>query len=104
PDGLWLASGGGEGRVLLWNVETRAMEKELYKHPGAVRWIAFDPAHAWVVSACEQGEVRVWDHAKDRVPGNFGEGLLPMPTDRARPKWHNGVFHSDGRSLFAGDG
>lgn len=104
PDGQWLASGGGGGRVVLWNVDERRKEKKLYQHSGAVRWITFCPAHTWVVSGCEHGEVRVWDYWRDRIPGNFGEGLLPIPPKQTSRNWHDAVFRADGGHLYAGDG
>lgn len=99
-DGKWIASGDGAGRVLLWNAETRALDRELYRHAGAVRWVAFHPQHSWIFSACEAGEVRVWDYAINGPPETFPEGRLP---GHAEPIWRGAVFRPDGLALFAGE-
>src|SRR5205085_4396531 len=43
PDGLWMASGCGDGTVIVWNVSSRALERTLVGHSAPVHSVAFSP-------------------------------------------------------------
>ena len=98
PDGQFLASGGGDGRVLLWKLPEGKLQAELYQQIGPVRWIVFHPLRPLVVSACEQGEVRIWDYLQNHGPPEAPEGRTESPLD---PMWRNAAFGTDGIRLWA---
>jgi WD40 repeat protein/predicted Ser/Thr protein kinase len=63
PAGPRLASGGADGVVRLWSLETGAVVGELAGHDGVVWSIDFDPAGARLATASDDGTLRTWDLA-----------------------------------------
>jgi serine/threonine protein kinase len=51
PDGRHLASGGKDGMLLYWDVETGQIVRRFPKHPQEIRSIAFSPASDHIASA-----------------------------------------------------
>ena len=66
PDGTWLASGGEDGTVRIWDPATGQQRAALTGHDGAVRAVAIAPDGTWLASAGEDGTVRIWDPATGR--------------------------------------
>lgn len=62
PDGKILASADNDTEIQLWDVEDRDDTIELEGHRDAVVGVAFE-AHGRLLSASEDGIVRVWDPA-----------------------------------------
>jgi WD40 repeat protein len=95
PDGRFLASGGEEYTVRIWDVKTgREARDPLRGHKEDVYAVAFSPDGRWLVSAGEDSTVRVWDRRA---------GYALARTFRG----HNGLVNSlafspDGRQLFSG--
>jgi WD40 repeat protein/tRNA A-37 threonylcarbamoyl transferase component Bud32 len=63
PAGDLLAAGGVDGRVRLWDVETRAEVGALEGGGRPIRDVAFSPDGARLAGACDAGDctVRIWD-------------------------------------------
>jgi WD40 repeat protein len=62
PDGQTIASGGWEGRVLLWDAKTGRLRATLPGHyPHAVFAVAFTPDGKILASGGADGTVRLWD-------------------------------------------
>ena len=85
PFGTWLASGDAQGRVLLWNLDNDSLVGELYRHGAAVRQIVFHPLvfhphRFWLVSASEDGDLRVWDYLANEPPTEIPAGKLERAT------------------------
>jgi len=61
PDGLRLASGGGDMAVRFWNVITSMPSHTCLGHRNHVLCTAWSPNGKLFVSADKSGEIRVWD-------------------------------------------
>ena len=60
PDGMTLASGARDGKILLWNVSTRASIGTL-EEGGDVKSVAFAPDGMTLASGAENATVKLWD-------------------------------------------
>jgi len=60
PNGRWLASGGYECPVVLWNMEKERMEGGLEGSPADTFSLSFSPDGRLLVAAGENGDVHIW--------------------------------------------
>jgi len=63
-DGKWLATGGDDGRIKIWNVAKGKLTKNLTGHQGAIRSLKFSGDNTRLASAAADKTIRVWG-----VPG-----------------------------------
>ena len=80
-----LAAGAADGRVRLWDAESRACEATLAGHASAVTALAFDASGATLASGAGDGDVVLWDAVAGaglaRLRGHAGPvtGLVFLP-------------------------
>ncbi len=72
-DGRWLASGGADGAVRLWDVAGRSEAHRFEGHAGGVLAYGFSADGRWLATAGGDGTVRLWDVA-GRVEAHRFEG------------------------------
>jgi WD40 repeat protein len=60
-DGTWLASGGWDGMVRIWDVASWAEQVSMTCHPDGVWAVAVAPDGTWLASGGSDKTVRVWD-------------------------------------------
>jgi WD40 repeat protein len=66
PDGAWLASGGVDRSVRIWDPDSGQQRADLAGHTRAVRAVAIAPDGTWLASGGDDGSVRIWDLATGR--------------------------------------
>jgi WD40 repeat protein len=70
PDGKTLAVGGGEGTVVLWDVDRRRpLDRPLRGHSSSVEALAFSPDGETLASGADNDAIIVWDVERRRPLG-----------------------------------
>lgn len=100
PDGRWLLSGCSDGRIRVWDTESREVVGTWEGHTGPVQGLRFHPDGTRVVSAGRDPVARVWDFPSGRELGRIrglrgftsdlawsGDDVLTAGGDRAVERW-----------------
>lgn len=80
-DGRWLASGGADGRLRVWNVATGKMADQA-EVSGSVNQVAFSIAGDLLLSGGDDGAVRIWQVATPKPEPN----APPIPAEKLTAK------------------
>ena len=78
PDGTWLASGGDDGTVRIWDPATGQQRAALTGHTGPVTAVAIAPDGTWLASAGERRD------GADLGPGHRPAARRPHRPHRPR--------------------
>ncbi len=90
PDGKTLAAACYDGKVLVWNAESKELRSTLSNHKGWVRCVTFAPDGGVFASAGEDGQAIVWKT----------ESLEPAKTIKAHESAvYQVAFSADGSKL-----
>jgi WD40 repeat protein/serine/threonine protein kinase len=71
PDGRYLASGGTDKTIRLWDRATGKSIRTSYDHKGSVRSLAFSPDGLWLVSGGMDTNLRLWEVDSGRNLSQF---------------------------------
>ena len=111
PDGSWLASGGWDKTVRIWDVATGQERATLTGHTGIVIAVAVAPDGSWLASGGWDKTVRIWDVATGQeratLTGHTGRvevlAVAPDGTWLATGSWSTSGFpEGDGADLGCG--
>lgn len=61
PGGLFVATGGDDGTVRIWDVGSGEQRTQLIGHTGPVKSVAYGPDGSVIASAGDDRTVRIWD-------------------------------------------
>lgn len=92
PDGKWIATGGYDTKVILWDAVTRNPVRTLSGHNGAVFSVAFHPGNGLLASASADQTIKVW-----RLP----DGARLDTLKEAQGEQTSVAFSADGARILA---
>jgi WD40 repeat protein len=72
PDGRWIASGGGDSTVKVWDSGTEKVVRSFRGHIGIVGSVSFSPDGHRLASGSRDHTIKVWDAA------GWDDGLHPQ--------------------------
>ena len=93
PDGRWLASGGADNSIKIWDVNSGRELRALTGHTGWVKALAASHDGRWLASGSNDRTVRVWDVLTGQEIRNFAGHSGPVESI---------AFSADGRLLASG--
>ena len=86
PDERWIASGGRDGSLSLWDATTGSLQFSIPSHKKGVNAVAFHPAGRLLASAGNDGMVRLWESGSgspvsEMIGGSFGIPAIIFTSD-----------------------
>jgi WD40 repeat protein/DNA-binding SARP family transcriptional activator len=98
PNGRWLASGGGDHIIQLWDVESGESIRTLRGHANWVKTLAFSPDGRWLASGSADRTIRLWPMGDASAARGQGGLVLHGHDDDIDAL----AFSPDGRTLASG--
>lgn len=94
PHGAWFASGGRDGKILLWSTENWELIGELEGHSEQVQDLDTNQDGRWLVSGSHDHTVKLWDVSTRQCVQTFigHKGLVRAV-----------AINSDGQAIVSGD-
>ena len=92
PDGKYLAAGGKDNTLKMYDLEKRTLVREFERHPDDIFTLEFGPNADYLVTGCRDRLLRVFD---------VDTGKLVYTLDRHNDTIYKVRFHPDGRFLVS---
>lgn len=86
PDGRWIAAGGYDNAAFLWSAADWAAPPRRLDHPSRIGSLRFSGDSARLVTACDDGAVRVWKIDVGVVEHEFSLGETRIPQIDVDPR------------------
>jgi len=103
-DGYRLASGGDDGLVMLWNLQSGKLMSSFTGHSGGVTGVMFSPSGTRLISIGRDGYLRSWDPTTKEETASLRLGRSPL-TGLAAPDGAGTLFVTSGSGrLYEVDG
>ncbi|MEK6616434.1 MAG: caspase family protein, partial [Bacteroidota bacterium] len=99
PDVQYLACGGADKKISIWNIETKALTKEVEAHEGDVTGIAFCDKGNLLISVSRDMSLKMWDVSslkigKKKFMKDAGEPKLSTLNVAMREDNRNGIIEN----------
>jgi WD40 repeat protein len=100
PDGQQALSGGSDGTVRLWDINSRTEVRRLRGHTGEVWYVTFSPDGKYILSGGADGFLRLWDSSSGAEIRTYSaysgtsSSLIPSAIGYA-------VFSPDGKHIIS---
>ena len=101
PDGVTIATCGGDRTVRLWDVATGAARRTLRGHTDRVNAVRFAPDGRRVASGSDDGTARVWNIADGRLLTTVRPPPDPIEVGQPAANVYGVGFTPDGRLLIS---
>jgi WD40 repeat protein len=80
PQGLWLASGGRDGNIQIWDVQKQSLILRLEAHKKGVNAVEFSPDGFLLASAGNDAVARLWDPVTGEKLAQMIGGTYAVPS------------------------
>ena len=102
PDDSMLATVGADKVLNLWDTKTKEQKITLPKHPAPLTAVAWAANGKSLVSACEDGAVRVYTDFKAHSGKEQSEGAQMRALPATDDLLYSVAISSDGKTIYAG--
>jgi WD40 repeat protein/transcriptional regulator with XRE-family HTH domain len=97
-DGIYLASGGADGSLFIWNIQSGNIVTRLAGHTDGVEGLVFSPDGKWLITSSDDYTMKFWDAATGELLRDFTEltGLVDSATfspDGSKFAFTDGAIH-----------
>jgi guanine nucleotide-binding protein subunit beta-2-like 1 protein len=100
PDGSLCASGGKDGRALLWDLNKGEHLYELEAN-NAIHTLCFSPNRYWLCAATES-QIKIWDLESKSIVAELVPELPQMSRKALKPECISLCWSADGSILYSG--
>jgi WD40 repeat protein/class 3 adenylate cyclase len=105
PDGRWIATGGNDSSVRVWEANSGQLMERLTGHTGVLTSVDWSPDSQWIVSGGSDGTARVWELELHPTRGTVeveGRQAYLLSAEQTQSGMV-AAFSPDGQGVITGD-